>query len=206
MQAHRGEWRCTSCRKKSPPHPPARTVLCRAEVKRPNKECKSGPDHRARLEEKHPYREPTQTYKCLGCKKWFSHKPRGFENRRHPPSLTTMTVTLISIGVSPNMISVLFHNCGWSVHPDHEALVKAVHRIGAYAGGLTEAVFWNQMERGRKIQEVKGTDYWLFYRHGHGHAGSCCPGTRLPRRMAYNATSLLKAARGRSGIQAPAYS
>ena len=24
----------------------------------------------------------------------------------------------ISIGVSPNMISVLFHNCGWGVHPD----------------------------------------------------------------------------------------
>ena len=39
----------------------ARTVLCRAEVKCPNKKCKSGRIIGYGLR-KHPYREPAQTY------------------------------------------------------------------------------------------------------------------------------------------------
>ena len=101
---------------KEPAASPARTVLCRAEVKCPNKKCKSGRIIGYGLR-KHPHREPTQTYKCRGCKRRFSHK-LGFENRRHPPSLIIMSVMLTAIGVSPKVISVLFHNCGWSVHPD----------------------------------------------------------------------------------------
>ena len=80
---------------KEPAASPARIVLRRAEVKCPNEECKSGWIIGYGLR-KHPRREPTQTYKCLGCKKRFSHKP-GFENRRHPPSPIIMTVTLISL-------------------------------------------------------------------------------------------------------------
>ena len=94
------------------------------------------------------HKRPTQTYKCLKCKKRFSHKP-GFENRRHPPRLVIMSIMLISIGVSSkdDLADILQLRLG-RASGHHKALVKAVHRLGAYAGGLAEAVFRNQMERG----------------------------------------------------------
>ena len=75
---------------KEPAASPAGTVLGRAEIRCPTEKCESYPIIRYGLR-KHPHREPIQTYKCLKCKKRFSHKP-GFENRRHPPRLIIMSI------------------------------------------------------------------------------------------------------------------
>ena len=184
---------------KEPAASPARTVLGRAKIRCPTEKCESYPIIKYGLR-KHPHQEPTQIYKCLKCKKRFSHKP-GFENRRHPPSLIIMSVMLTAIGVSPKTASLLFHNCGLGVHPD-----TVRHWSKQYTGLVNTLVdslkpsFGTKWSADEKFKKVKGTDYWLFT--------VMDTTTRFvlswdvsTKKMAYNATGLLKATRGVAGFR-----
>ena len=92
------------------------------------------------------------------------------------------------------MISVLFHNCGWSVHPD------TVRRWSKQYTGLVHTLvdslkpsFGTKWSADEKFKKVKGTDYWLFT--------VMDTTTRFvlswdvsTKKMTHNATSLLKTA------------
>ena len=174
-------------------------VLGRAEIRCPNEKCKSDLIIRYGLR-KHPYREPTQMYMCLGCKKRFSCKPE-FENRRHPPILIVMSIMLSSTGVSPKMISSIFRNCNWSVHPDtltrwSKHYTDSVHTLVA----SLKPSFGSKWSADEKFKKVKGEDCWLFT--------VMDTTTRFvlswnvaAEKMAYDATGLLKAARGVAGFR-----
>ena len=183
---------------KDPAASPARIVLGRVEIRCPNK-CGSGRIIKYGLR-KHPHREPTQTYKCLGCKRRFSHKP-GFENKRHPPSLIIMSIMLVSTGVSPKVISLLFRNCGRGVHPDtitrwSKHYADSVHALAA----SLKPSFGSKWSADEKFKRIGGKDCWLFT--------VMDTATRFvlswdvaASKMSYDATNLLKAARDAAGFK-----
>ena len=112
-----------------------------------------------------------------------------------------MSIMLISISVSPKVISLIFYNCGWGVHPDtmrrwSKQYTGLVHTL---VGSLKPS-FGTKWSADEKFKKVKGTDYWLFT--------VMDTTTRFvlswdmsTKKMTYNATSLLKAARGVAGFR-----